>query len=143
MLQVMQKQVLAAIFITFVTDVELPARVFPPYFVSCYSIKEFVNTHEPIWTYITDKTINTLCKNDRMRTIHQFFISFNRSLLINGERTTHHLEGHFDAQRSDRMTIHPTGRQAISIEQLLYKARDSSCGVIRIKSLAGPKYVLG
>ncbi|XP_049513528.1 uncharacterized protein LOC125940904 [Dermacentor silvarum] len=134
----MQKHVFAAIFVTFVADVELPVRILPSIYVSSYSIKEFLNTDERIWTHTTSKVAQIRCKVDQKWLMQPFLIVFNRSLFISGHRTTHQLQGQFDGEHTDRMTVSPAGAaQAISIESLKYRADDSSCGVILVQSLAG------
>ncbi|XP_049513969.1 uncharacterized protein LOC125941082 [Dermacentor silvarum] len=99
---------------------------------------QFLNTDECIWTHTTSKAAQIRCKVDKKRLMQHLVIFFNRSLLINGQRTTHQLQGQFDGQHTDRMTVSPAGgAQPISIETLKYRDGDSSCGVILVQSLAG------
>uniref|UniRef100_L7LSU0 Putative group i salivary lipocalin n=1 Tax=Rhipicephalus pulchellus TaxID=72859 RepID=L7LSU0_RHIPC len=123
----MGKKVLVAICFVFVVHMKLHLRLLPEIHASSFSIKDFVNTRECIWTYNTTKVSEARCRYDLMRSIHGTFITFNRTVLHHGQRISTDLLGRFSRRRKERLTM--------STETLFYKAPDSSCAVIVFRSL--------
>ncbi|XP_037529747.1 uncharacterized protein LOC119406996 [Rhipicephalus sanguineus] len=130
----MEKWVLAAICFVTITHMKLQLRMLPEIYVVSVSIKGFVNTREVIWTYSTTKISEARCRYDVMRSIQEMFITFNRTVLYSGQRITTDLLRRFSRRREERMYIIRRGR-TLSSETIFYKAPDSSCAVIVLKSM--------
>ncbi|XP_037502687.2 uncharacterized protein LOC119377176, partial [Rhipicephalus sanguineus] len=128
----MPRKVSTAILLILVAHMEVPECFFSAIHVHCYRIRDFVHTKEPIWAYNTTKINDVRCRYDEMRLMEQTFIAFNRTLLHGGRRITVDLRGQFSRSRSARMYVF-RGGQPISIETLVYKTRDCSCGVIVVR----------
>ncbi|XP_075730216.1 uncharacterized protein LOC142772027 isoform X2 [Rhipicephalus microplus] len=130
----MYRKVTTAIFIALVAQIELPDGLFSAICVHSYRIRDFVNTKECIWTYITTKRKEVRCRLDLMRFMDSGFIAFNRTLLRNRQRITLELLGQFSNRRVARMDVFH-GPHHLSTETLVYKAPDCSCGVIVVRSV--------
>uniref|UniRef100_L7LR27 Putative group i salivary lipocalin n=1 Tax=Rhipicephalus pulchellus TaxID=72859 RepID=L7LR27_RHIPC len=130
----MYRKVSTAIFVVLVAQVELPDGLFSAIHAHSYRIRDFVKTRESIWTYNTTKRKDVRCRYDLMRFIDSGFIAFNRTMLRNRQRISLELLGEFSSRHLARMHIFH-GPHQLSTETLVYKAPDSSCGVIVVRSL--------
>uniref|UniRef100_A0A224YBJ4 Lipocalin n=1 Tax=Rhipicephalus zambeziensis TaxID=60191 RepID=A0A224YBJ4_9ACAR len=137
----MYQKVSTAIFVILVAHMELPERLFPALHVDSYSIRDFLNTKEYIWTYNTTKTNVIRCRYDLMLFVEGRFICFNRTMLNGRQRISVQLLGQFSRRRLGRMYVFREGHP-LTIETLTYKAPDCSCGVVVVRPLIqGTTYV--
>uniref|UniRef100_A0A224YBZ0 Lipocalin n=1 Tax=Rhipicephalus zambeziensis TaxID=60191 RepID=A0A224YBZ0_9ACAR len=101
----MYQKVSTAIFVILVAHMELPERLFPALHVDSYSIRDFLNTKEYIWTYNTTKTNVIRCRYDLMLFVEGRFICFNRTMLNGRQRISVQLLGQFSRRRLGRMYV--------------------------------------
>ncbi|XP_075553870.1 uncharacterized protein LOC142586877 isoform X1 [Dermacentor variabilis] len=129
----LHKAILLAIFVMLSPDLWLPVRISTVVHMHSLSIKEFVNTSEPIWTYKTTEIPQIRCLSHLMRSIHPMFIEFNRTHLYRNRVVRLAQRGQFSTALPERMTITDMGGLRMSVEYLLYKAPDSSCAVVKVR----------
>ncbi|KAL1419424.1 hypothetical protein MTO96_025417 [Rhipicephalus appendiculatus] len=130
----MHKVLLLAIFIFLATDMPLPIHTSPER-GSHYDMKHFVNTTDPIWTYKTTNDGEIICEVDKMQSLTQVDIRYERFFLMRRKRYEIPLRGQFYYFHRDRMTVTSRDMAPMCTEILIYMARDMSCAVIKIKSL--------
>ncbi|XP_037529730.1 uncharacterized protein LOC119406983 [Rhipicephalus sanguineus] len=133
----MHRHILVALFILFIAGNAIAMRrCFPTRRPHRYSIRNFMNSSERIWTCRTSRLTGTRCQFDQRRIMNALTIFFNRTILIRGQRYSIRLRGEFDPLRRDRMDVSTLGMQAVSRETLIYEAPNSSCGVVQLGLLA-------
>ncbi|XP_037498555.1 uncharacterized protein LOC119372164 [Rhipicephalus sanguineus] len=121
----MHVRVSLVILVIFWTDSTCPMQCFPRC-RTIYSITDFVNTRDHIWTYKISKQTVIRCQYNKMRSISLEHYIYNRTFWYREQRKSIRLRGDFDAQRKNRMDVR-------SIETLIYLANNTACGVVRIE----------
>ncbi|XP_037529743.1 uncharacterized protein LOC119406994 isoform X1 [Rhipicephalus sanguineus] len=130
----MHENLLAGIFVLIACDTVLSTPTSPERRF-CYDIKKFVNTSEKIWTLKTTNMGNIICEYDKMMSIYEPEIYFQRTFLLHGRRCDVRLRGQFYRFHPDWMTVTDKGRKQLCTERLLYLAPDHSCAVVKIASV--------
>ncbi|XP_037576003.1 uncharacterized protein LOC119458245 isoform X2 [Dermacentor silvarum] len=97
------------------------------------SVKEFVDTQEPIWTCISTEKTKLLCKVDVKVSSHVENIQFNRSFYMGYHNwTTYACTGTFDTGNQQEMRVTEKERE-VYIETLLYSGINHTCGVFMVR----------
>nr|XP_037270990.1 uncharacterized protein LOC119163151 [Rhipicephalus microplus] len=99
-----------------------------------FDVKQFVNTSEKIWTYKTTSRAQLQCEVNQLEYISALSIIFKRSSFFKGKRSDFRIEGLFDTDHKERMTLLSRGTFR-RVETMLYMAHDYSCAVFKVDSL--------
>ncbi|XP_037529744.1 uncharacterized protein LOC119406994 isoform X2 [Rhipicephalus sanguineus] len=117
----MHENLLAGIFVLIACDTVLSTPTSPERRF-CYDIKKFVNTSEKIWTLKTTNMGNIICEYDKMMSIYEPEIYFQRTFLLHGRRCDVRLRGQFYRFHPDWMTVTDKGNEV----RYDLRVRDSS-----------------
>uniref|UniRef100_L7LT15 Putative group i salivary lipocalin n=1 Tax=Rhipicephalus pulchellus TaxID=72859 RepID=L7LT15_RHIPC len=85
-------------------SIKVPLKTVP-------SMRNFVNTTEEIWTYITSEDTKIECKADEKLYLSLISIEFQRSYYYRMKKMCYSLVGRFDPQHKEVMTIHSPGQK--------------------------------
>ncbi|XP_075730626.1 uncharacterized protein LOC142772311 [Rhipicephalus microplus] len=91
--------------IIFCTDFTSSMQCFPKRRPVIYSIMNFVNTRQRIWTYKISQGGRLRCQYNVMRSINPQEIVYNRTCSYDRQRRSIALLGEFDARHIDRMYV--------------------------------------
>lgn len=101
------------------------------------SVKEFVDTQEPIWTRISTEKTKVLCKVDVKVNSQGENIQFNRSFYMGYHNwTTYACTGTFDTGKQQQMRVTAQNERQDYNEILLYSGANYTCGVFIVQPVA-------
>uniref|UniRef100_L7LSU4 Putative group i salivary lipocalin n=1 Tax=Rhipicephalus pulchellus TaxID=72859 RepID=L7LSU4_RHIPC len=106
-------------------SIKVPLKTVP-------SMRNFVNTTEEIWTYITSEDTKIECKADEKLYLSLISIEFQRSYYYRMKKMCYSLVGRFDPQHKEVMTIHSPGTTFKQTESIIYMDEKRSCAVVKV-----------
>ncbi|XP_049276279.1 uncharacterized protein LOC119373296 isoform X2 [Rhipicephalus sanguineus] len=95
-------------------------------------MRDFVNTREEIWTYLTSENTNIECKADEKLYLSLISIEFRRSYYFRMKKMCYSLLGRFDPQHKEVMRIHSSGSTFKQTEKIVYVDDELSCAVVKV-----------
>uniref|UniRef100_L7LQX2 Putative group i salivary lipocalin n=1 Tax=Rhipicephalus pulchellus TaxID=72859 RepID=L7LQX2_RHIPC len=97
------------------------------------SIRKFLNTSEPIWTYNSTLPESLPCTVDLKIKLNTVSIFFNRSYYVHPKVLSEVLLGKFKLGRKDKMLVAKVGKMAVMTERILYVNKTGGCAVFRAR----------
>ncbi|XP_037499931.1 uncharacterized protein LOC119373941 [Rhipicephalus sanguineus] len=95
------------------------------------SIKQFVNTTDPIWTYNSTENTTILCKVDQKQELTEENYSFNRSYYVGYHNwTTLNGKGTFDLGNTTILNVQL--QEYNYTETLLYSDNYNTCAIVHV-----------
>ncbi|XP_054928561.1 uncharacterized protein [Dermacentor andersoni] len=102
-------------------------------------IKDFFNTSEPMWTFLSSEKVTVDCKVEVVKSITDTYVSFQSSFIVKNFRANLTILGTFkmmDAEKNnnkfDTVLLSNPGRQPYGYERLLFQTPDNKCGVFLV-----------
>uniref|UniRef100_A0A131YNW8 Lipocalin n=1 Tax=Rhipicephalus appendiculatus TaxID=34631 RepID=A0A131YNW8_RHIAP len=105
----MREDHMLTIFV-FVASIAISGSLKVP-LITVPSIRDFLNTTEEIWTYLTSENTKIECKADEKVYLSRISIEFQRSYYFRMHKMCFSLVGRFDPKRKDVMIIHSPGQK--------------------------------
>ncbi|KAL1454703.1 hypothetical protein MTO96_043704 [Rhipicephalus appendiculatus] len=126
----MREDHMLTIFV-FVASIAISGSLKVP-LITVPSIRDFLNTTEEIWTYLTSENTKIECKADEKVYLSRISIEFQRSYYFRMHKMCFSLVGRFDPKRKDVMIIHSPGSTFKQMEHILYVDERLSCAVVMV-----------
>uniref|UniRef100_A0A131YQA2 Lipocalin n=1 Tax=Rhipicephalus appendiculatus TaxID=34631 RepID=A0A131YQA2_RHIAP len=97
-----------------------------------YGMKKFLNTSFPIWTLYTTRGSKPRCEVDVKQYITRNSIEYHHFFYEGHERKNVIMEGVFDKNRKNRITVRPKVGSFTTVNEIVYLNGKCMCSVIRI-----------
>uniref|UniRef100_A0A224YN31 Lipocalin n=1 Tax=Rhipicephalus zambeziensis TaxID=60191 RepID=A0A224YN31_9ACAR len=133
----MRKPLFVAMFVISFTSVTRPMRFLPNFRRRTYSIVNFLNTSERIWTVQTSRPGNTTCQYDHVRRINPRFVLFNRTLMQGRTRYSARLRGEFFEDHKNEEYVTALDFRPMFRAKLIFAGENNVCGVMKLGSMTG------
>ncbi|XP_075728979.1 uncharacterized protein LOC119165560 isoform X2 [Rhipicephalus microplus] len=130
----MYKLLLLAMYVIFIADMTRPVRFSPSFRRRAYSIINFLNTSEHIWTVRATRHGNTTCQFDHVRHVNFRRVFFNRTLMEGRTRHSVRLIGEFFEDNKSKMYVTTLGFRPMFSAKLIFAVEDNICGVMKLQS---------
>ncbi|KAL1445900.1 hypothetical protein MTO96_044759, partial [Rhipicephalus appendiculatus] len=111
--------------IAILRSLKVPFRTVP-------SIRDFVNTTEDIWTYLTSEHTKVECKADKKIYLSLISVEFQRSYYYMTKKMCYSLVGRFDPHHKEAMIIHSPGNTFKQTESIVYLDEKLACAVVKV-----------
>nr|XP_050037246.1 uncharacterized protein LOC126534055 [Dermacentor andersoni] len=97
-----------------------------------YNIRKFLNTHHPIWTYMTRQGGNTLCTVDVITSMSPDSMFYHHLYYEKGVKRNVTFMGIFDKQNKNRISVSRKGGPYNMTEEIVFYNKAHHCAVIMI-----------